>query len=334
MTGRWGALVVVLAAVAALSLGSAAGSCRFAFDCHLRPAPSYRESAAATLARIRKEPATGAVQAAPGLRDEVVTAGFELPTDFTFLPGGDVLVAEMGGRVVRLRDGGRRRTVLLDLRDRVSTTYFRGLTAIAVDPHYRRNHHLYVVYAVRREETEGRDAPTTVRVSRFTAGEGEGSEQVLLGTVAGGSCDDREAVADCIPANVDHIGAGLAFARDGSLFVSTGDGGRVQDDVELASLRAQDPDSLGGKVLRITRDGQGIRDNPFWTGDPSANASKVWAVGLRNPFRMSLSTGRPPLLGDVGEARFEEIDAVPRGANLGWPCYEGRFRNALYEPTI
>lgn len=327
-------IAAVLAAVAALSIGSAAGACRLALDCGIREGASYRQSAEATLERIRDSANVGRVRLLRGLRDEVVAAGLDLPTDFAFLPDEDLLVAQMDGRIVRVRKGSRQPEPFLDLRDRVSTTYFRGLVAIAVDPRYRENGFVYVVYALEGPRTEGRDGPTTVRVSRFTAGRGANSERVLLGTHGGGSCDDRPPEADCLPADVDHVGAGLAFAPDGSLFVSTGDGGRVQGKVELASLRAQDPRSLGGKVLRVTRDGLGLPDNPFWTGDPTDTASKVWATGLRNPFRLTLRPGSgTPWLGDVGESRFEEIHRAQRGANLGWPCYEGRLPNARYART-
>ena len=62
----------------------------------------------------------------------------------------------------------------------------------------------------------------------------------------------------------------------------------------------------------------------FSNGDPDAIRSKAWAVGLRNPFRLALhlDTGLP-YVGDVGWNTAEEINAVPRGANLGWPCYSG-----------
>jgi glucose/arabinose dehydrogenase len=331
---RWGAIAAVLAAVAVVSIGSAAGACRLALDCGIRGGASYRESAEATLDRMKDSPRVKQVRLLRGLRDELVAGGLDLPTDFAFLPDGDVLVAQMDGRIVRVRQGSRRAEPFLDLRDRVSTTYYRGLVALAADPRYRENGYLYVVYALQGPRTEGRDGPTTVRVSRFTAGGGAASERVLLGTDGGGSCDSRPPGADCLPANIDHVGAGLAFGPDGSLFVSTGDGGRVQGKVERASLRAQDPRSLGGKVLRVSRDGLGLPGNPFWTGDPNDNLSKVWATGLRNPFRLTLRPGSgTPWLGDVGESRFEEVDRVPRGANLGWPCYEGRLRNERYAGT-
>ena len=110
---------------------------------------------------------------------------------------------------------------------------------------------------------------------------------MLLGADGESSCADLPRGADCLPSEVDHNGGDIEFARDGTMFVSTGDGGG-KDEFEATALTSQARHALGGKVLRITRDGRGVRGNPFWNGDPDANRSKIWALGLRNPFRMAL----------------------------------------------
>jgi hypothetical protein len=83
--------------------------------------------------------------------------------------------------------------------------------------------------------------------------------------------------------------------------------------------------------MRITRTGQGLPTNPFWTGDASANRSKVWAYGVRNAYRFGLRPGSDvPCVGDVGWNDYEEIHVAQAGANLGWPCYEGVAQQAGY----
>ena len=58
----------------------------------------------------------------------------------------------------------------------------------------------------------------------------------------------------------------------------------------------------------------------------------MWAYGLRNAYRFGLKPGaNVPFLGDVGWNATEELDVVPAGANLGWPCYEGTARQSGYE---
>jgi glucose/arabinose dehydrogenase len=107
------------------------------------------------------------------------------------------------------------------------------------------------------------------------------------------------------------------------LFVSTGDSAHTDD----LRVRAQDLDSLAGKLLRINPDGTAPEDNPFFTGDPADNRSKVWAYGLREPFRFALQPGTDlPFVGDVGSLYTEEVNIASAGANLGWPCYEGTER--------
>jgi hypothetical protein len=87
-----------------------------------------------------------------------------------------------------------------------------------------------------------------------------------------------------------------------------------------------DPNHLGGKILRISPDtGLGFPDNPFFNGDTSSAASKVWSVGLRNPWRSTFVPGdrNTILVGQVGWASYEAITVAHRGNNGGWPCYEG-----------
>ncbi len=115
----------------------------------------------------------------------------------------------------------------------------------------------------------------------------------------------------------------LKFGTDGSLFVSNGDG-TSYNGVDPRTFRVQDLDNLSGKLLRIDPlTGQGLSDNPFFNGDPNSNRSKVFNYGLRNPFRFAINPRtNTPYIGDVGFGTWEEINRG-RGANFGWPYYEG-----------
>ncbi|MEX1263524.1 MAG: PQQ-dependent sugar dehydrogenase [Actinomycetota bacterium] len=275
----------------------------------------------------------GEIALPAGFTTETVASGLDQPVTFDFLPDGRILIGERSG-LVRLAEQGRlAEQPILDLRARVATEYWRGLVALAVDPDFEVNAFVYVVYAVR--PTGDPKSATVVRVSRFALTEtSAGEEVVILG--AGGdktdSCTALPSSADCLPSDVDHIGADIAFGDDGTLFISTGDGGGLEA-VEETAFRAQDIDALGGKILHVTRDGLGLETNPFFAGDPSANRSKVWAVGLRNPFRLTLTSAGLPIVADVGWRVTDEIDAAPAGVNLGWPCYEGEARTMEYEAT-
>ncbi|HXF56088.1 MAG TPA: PQQ-dependent sugar dehydrogenase, partial [Actinomycetota bacterium] len=271
----------------------------------------------------------------PGFSVELVAGGFSVPTSFAFLPDGRMLVAEQSGIVRIVKDGQVLATPFLDIRDRVNYYWDRGLLGIAVDPDFATNGYVYLAYTYENNPAQP-DGPKTARVSRFTATGDTASpstETVILGTAMASSCNDLPRGADCIPSDApSHTIGTIKFAGDGTIFVTTGDGAHFNT-VNDNALRAQDLDSLAGKVLHVTRDGKGIPSNPFWNGDPNANRSKVWALGVRNAYRFNLRPGTSiPYLGDVGWNTWEEIDVATPGANFGWPCYEGEAIQSGYEP--
>ncbi|MCY1044553.1 PQQ-dependent sugar dehydrogenase [Corallococcus sp. bb12-1] len=262
-------------------------------------------------------------------------AGLQYPTTFASLPDGRILIAEKDGVVRLFKNGVLQGVPFIDIRGRVNSHHDRGLMGLAVDPAFATNGFIYLLYTYDDDDTDD-SGPKTSRLARYSAlGDtaSPASEVVLLGTAVGSSCNALPTGADCIPSDgTSHSVGNLRFALDDTLFVTSGDGARF-DAVDDDALRAQSLDSLAGKVLRITRSGEGVASNPFWNGDARANRSKVWALGLRNPYRFSLRPGTAtPYLGDVGWNTYEEINVAPPGANLGWPCYEGPFRQPGYEP--
>lgn len=129
-----------------------------------------------------------------------------------------------------------------------------------------------------------------------------------------------------------HTVGQLAFGTDGALYISIGDG-TSYNRVDPRTVSVLDPNSLSGKVLRVNPlTGEGLSDNPFWDGNPNSNRSKVWNLGLRNPFRMAMKPGTStPFIGDVGWSSWEEVNAGTRGANFGWPAYEGGNNGSLVQ---
>jgi hypothetical protein len=124
-----------------------------------------------------------------------------------------------------------------------------------------------------------------------------------------------------------HHGGLIAFGPDGYLYLGAGDGGPAGD----PAGNAQNLSLLLGKIVRIDPTPSGGAaytippDNPF-VGRPGRD--EIWAYGLRNPRRFSFDRRTKTIaIGDVGNNRYEEIDYLPiassRGANFGWPAYEG-----------
>ena len=101
--------------------------------------------------------------------------------------------------------------------------------------------------------------------------------------------------------------------------------------------RTDGPATLDGAVLRIDpATGAGVPGNPYFSSS-DANARRIVAFGLRNPFRITQRPGTDELwIGDVGWNTWEEINRVVAPAsttssNFGWPCYEGASPQGGYQ---
>ena len=235
----------------------------------------------------------------PGFVETVVASELIGPMSMSWGPGGDLWVGGAQGHVYLLHLGANRdsRPVepILVAQLPASNQGERGILGIAVDPDYAQNHRIWVFYSKS-------DAPFRNRLSRFRhVGDQLVDETIVLET--------PDLLADF------HNGGCLRFASDKTLYLSTGDDGQFSD-------TAQDPHDLRGKILHIRRDGSPAAGNPFLNGqdgDP-----RVWALGLRNPWRFHLQPGSEVLfIADVGGGAYEEVNLGIAGANYGWALTEG-----------
>ncbi|MEM6550592.1 MAG: PQQ-dependent sugar dehydrogenase [Planctomycetota bacterium] len=292
------------------------------------------------------------------LSAETIITGLNQPTALSFLPNGTALVAQKNGVVRAYQNGQLLSTPFIDLSEEVNGVRDRGLLGLAVHPDFDNNPYVYLLYTYDPPETQGQAGfagpdgrgSRVSRLLRVTADPATdfataiaNSGVVILGTNStyenigapdrgqsinnpyGGLDENGNYIQDVLPIDSEsHTIGGLAFLPDGSLIVSSGDG-TSYGAVDPQSSRVQDLDSLNGKILRIDPiTGDGLADNPFYTGDPDANASKVWALGFRNPFRIAVNPTNGKLyVGDVGWTRWEEVNEVVRGGNYGWPWFEG-----------
>ena len=289
---------------------------------------------------------------------QTIVDGLNLPTAIDWIPNSNkMLIAEKGGTVQMVEDGKLLDTPFIDLSDRVNS--LRGLLGIAVHPDFSNNPYVYLAYAYDPPDTfafTGNAGPDGAgnRASRLTRVTADArtnfrtavpnSEVVLLGknstwnnfnAFVNSTTDLDEAPAGILPdgtnlqdfLNADsesHTIGDVRFGIDGALYVSNGDG-TSYNQLDERTTRVQDIDNLSGKLLRIDPiTGEGLTDNPFYNGDSSANRSKVYQLGMRNPFRFSIHPQtNQPVIGDVGWTNWEEINIGGPGANFGWPFYEG-----------
>lgn len=302
-----------------------------------------------------------------GFVEETIGEGWYLAVGMTFSEDGEQMyVWEKTGKVWIVENGEKLPEPLIDISEEVGEWGDHGLLGFALDPDFKHNGYFYLLYVVDRHylfnygkssynshANEYIDA-TIGRVTRYKANpDGTtdlNSRQVLLG----------ESISTGLPIlYVSHGIGSLVFGEDGSLLVSVGDGatasdkdtgwqpGQATDNFvaralqegilaevnNVGAFRAQQINSLNGKILRIDPEtGDGLPSNPFYNkADPRAAESRVWALGLRNPFRFSIrpGTGSPNhpgtlFIGDVGWQDWEEINvATEGGLNFGWPLYEG-----------
>jgi len=238
--------------------------------------------------------------------------GLNLPVDMEFLPSGDIFIAEKGSggdiegiaNIILVRDSVLLEKPVLSLH----TNPFgdSGVQGIILDPGFGTNNKFYIWYAT-SAGSKGWSGETVYRLSRFTF-------DPLTETADPNS---EEIILDGIVWGAIHNGGGLAFDRDGLLYIATGD----TDSRDTP----QDLTSLNGKILRIlpTEQGYAIPANNPFVGKPDIRP-EIYAYGLRNPFRMTFRESDQGIyFNDVGNNKWEEFNILQPGANYGWPIREG-----------
>ncbi|OYO02979.1 glucose sorbosone dehydrogenase [Enemella evansiae] len=210
----------------------------------------------------------------------------DVPWGLARLPDGSVLVT--------LRDQARISRVSLGDSSSlgqlpgVQASGEGGLHGIAVDPQDPQ-----VVFVHYRAANDNRVARLRLTGNRFTV------ERVIV---------------DGMPAASIHNGGRLAFGPDGYLYIATGDGNRTAN--------SQNPDSLGGKILRVDKDGNPAPGNPFGT--------RVWTLGHRNVQGLAWDEQGTMYASEFGQNTWDELNRIEPGKNYGWPRVEGMGDDPAY----
>jgi len=214
----------------------------------------------------------------------------EFPTNMAFAPDGRLFYTEKEtGRIRIVQDGKL-------LPDPFATLHVEGggesgLLGLALDPAFATQPYVYVYYT---SADDGRNHIARIRADDADPDRGGPPDQLIALLQASGI----------------HNGGDIVFGVDGKLYAAVGETG--EDGL------AQDPNSVGGKILRLNPDGSIPDDNPFGPDSP------VYAMGIRNSFGLCVH----PVTGDLwetenGPSTDDEVNRIEAGKNYGWPIQLG-----------
>lgn len=142
----------------------------------------------------------------------------------------------------------------------------------------------------------------------------------LLGAPGAYRLGAQEPILTGIAKSGNHNGGRIAFGPDGKLYATAGDAGQPN--------RAQDGNSLNGKILRLNPDGSVPSDNPF-PGSP------VYTLGHRNPQGLAWDANGQLWASEFGQNTWDEFNRVEAGRNYGWPVVEGvGHRDGYVDPVL
>ena len=253
------------------------------------------------------------------VRLSVVTRGLKHPGGMAFLPNGDILVTEKDGPLRMIRDGVLAPEPIAGVPTDVLSRSFAGMMDVAIHPNFEQNRLVYVTY--------------TRQVERRV-----GTVALIRGRLEGMALVDVEDVFVADPWGGYIAATRIVFTPDGFMFLAVGggfgvekeDGSRAFAAVEgqYHAMKAQDPMSHVGKLLRLRPDGTVPDDNPFV--GRAGYKPEIYSMGHRNQQGMALH----PVTGALWAAEHgpqggDELNIIEPGKNYGWPLvsygrqYEG-----------
>ncbi|WP_171143873.1 PQQ-dependent sugar dehydrogenase [Streptomyces sp. S3(2020)] len=226
--------------------------------------------------------------------------GLDTPWGLAPLPDGDLLVSSRDEATITRIDGETGRKTELGEVPGVSPAGEGGLMGLALSPDYASDHMVYAYFTSASDN----------RIVRMLYEEEKPSGEQL------GAPDT---VFRGIPKGYIHNGGRIAFGPDKMLYAGTGESGNTG--------LSQDKKSLGGKILRLTPEGEPAPGNPF----PD---SPVYSWGHRNVQGLAWDAKQRLFASEFGQDTWDELNAIEPGGNYGWPEVEGRSDDGDYRNPI
>jgi len=229
----------------------------------------------------------------------ILAGGLDIPWAMAFVPDGRLFFTERPGRLRVIAGGALQATPVITL-PVASTAGEGGLLGLTADPNFATNRYLYVYYTY-----QGAAGPVN-RVQRLI--------------VTGNTATQDLVLLDGIPgSNNRHNGGRLKVGPDGMLYATNGDADNT--------AFSQDPGSLAGKIIRMTRTGAIPPDNP-------TPGSYVYTLGHRNPQGLAWDASNAFYETEHGPTSNDEVNHILPGRNYGWPIIVGRGGNPAYVDPI
>ncbi|MBJ6621587.1 PQQ-dependent sugar dehydrogenase [Streptomyces sp. DHE17-7] len=257
--------------------------------------PSGAEGSPSPSSTAAQSPSGSAAEQTPPAKGSVkvvrtVATGLKSPWGLAPLPGGGLLVSSRDeATITRVDEKTGEKTELGEVPG-VAASGEGGLLGIALSPDYASDHMVYAYFTSASDN----------RIVRMRYDEKKPSGEQL---------GEPDTVFRGIPKGVIHNGGRIAFGPDGMLYAGTGESG----DTGLS----QDKESLGGKILRMTPDGEPAPGNPF----PD---SVVYSYGHRNVQGLAWDDRQRLFASEFGQETWDELNAIKPGDNYGWPEAEGK----------
>ncbi|OIJ95240.1 PQQ-dependent sugar dehydrogenase [Streptomyces colonosanans] len=240
-------------------------------------------------------PAKGSVRVV-----RTVAENLNTPWGLAPLPDGGLLVSSRNdGTIARIDEKSGKKTELGAVPG-VSIAGEGGLLGIVLSPGYASDH---LVYAYITTDSDNRIVSMLYDAKR----------------PAGNQLGAPNTVFKGIPKGDFHNGGRIAFGPDGMLYASTGETGNRG--------LAQDRNSLGGKILRMTPEGEPAPGNPF-------GESPVLSYGHRNVQGLAWDDKQRLFASEFGQDAWDELNAIKPGDDYGWPEAEGKSSNPKYHNPI
>jgi cytochrome c len=267
---------------------------------------------------------------------QTLVSGLDEPMEMAILPNYDLVVAERKGAVRYFNNATKELSTIAQFN--VFSGIEDGLLGVAADPDFKNNHWIYFYYGIAGD----RHVSQLARFELNGQNLDQSSKKVMLEV-------PTQRKYCC------HSAGYLTFDSDGLLYLSIGDNTNAEEieghnptderpGHELADDQGATANSndFRGKILRIKPNADGatvaapysIPDGNLFPKDGSLGKPEIFAMGLRNPFRISVDPKTKYVYwGDVGpdteiqasegKLSYDEINQARKPGFFGYPYFLG-----------